>query len=196
MFELQESQVERGVFKLFLVKPLKYRFLNFIVSLGPIRGRLVGFSFFILGTLLNFWTLENLERVGSYFFIFRGIIWALFAISLVIYGAAFLLRTQSLLLKFDKIHQAFEYEFKSFWAKKPVAQGTWPFKDFKEIRVYGPTSSPQTPFGFIELSSKLPKDLLGSKFQFKVLSEDQIKIYPLNISKLIDKDPVGDWQEP
>jgi hypothetical protein len=202
MFELSGSQFEKGVLELRLEKsPAKI--LAWYLKLGPIKARLIAFAG------LGFAFMLGINRAPSKFFMESGwaassleasqmqdkVMWFVAAVSIFFYALVFMFRMEKLEISFDRSAQALEYfHIRPLFFQQP-RQGRIPFTLIQKLKVFAKDRAPHTPFGFIEITTKdLPKPY--NSLSFKVLTPEQLKFFPLNIGRIVDKEPEGDWVDP
>ncbi len=196
IFSLAGSQVDKGIFEIRLEKEAKGAWIRVIHSLGPVRGRLLALALFLLASYGNYFRLRYTQAYTPMFYATGALCWAGMLSGLAIYFTIFATRTEKLFIRFNKVKNVFDWEHIPFWTKMKAHRGEISFSNFNEIVVFGPHKEPTTPHGYIVLKTKYPPDVPGHCFKFKLLSEDQLKIYPLNLSKILNIDPKGDWVEP
>lgn len=199
MLELTGSQFEKGLLELRFEKREKGP-KKWLLSVAPNLRRVMALSIFLLSALLTY------QRQPGLFFFERAwvndsvgilqvqnvVTWSLMGIGLVIYFSVFVLRKVEVTLIFDRAAKLIRYEVGSAFMAQPPRQGLIPFGEIEVFRVYGAKSKPQTPHGYVEIG----REKGNENFKFRLLSDDQIKIYPLNISRILDRNPTGDWVDP
>lgn len=199
MFELDGSQFEKGVLEIRLAR-LTPKPWAWALQIGPIRGRLVALAFILGASAVTIYGQPARFLVGygmdplaaaRYAHILS---WILLIIGAAVYALAFVLRQERLDLVFDRREGSISYEHSPLFAKARVRSGLIPFKEIKALRFSGPDREPRTPYGFIEIDSSAPAPL--NAIRFRVLSEEQAKFYPLNLARILQKEPEGDWSDP
>lgn len=201
MLELASSHVEKSLFELRLEGegPKWARWIN---SLGPIRARLFALSFVVGAALLNFTTLpaaffmDNGWAQNSFQALnFQAYIkWVLAGIGLILWMMAFGLRKENLILVFDRLNSKLLFRYSPQFSLATIDEGEAPFSAIKRIEVFGPHRDPKTAYGFLEI--EITEDTQPKVFRFKILSEDQFRIYPTNLSRITGREPIGDWTDP
>jgi hypothetical protein len=205
MLELSAVNTQRGVFELTLEDELP-PLLRSIGRLGPIKTRLISIMLLLTAASLNFTTRpaqfflntgladNSLEAMS-----FQALLkWGIVSVALVVWGVAFLLRRGLLTLVFDRPTSTYHFRQRSRWNLAPLAEGEGAFSEVKAIRVFGPHREPKTQYGFMEIEIRPPLNVVGQLklFRFKLLSEDQLKIYPANLGQIVGREPEGDWVDP
>ena len=201
MFELSGTQFAKGVFELRLEKVAPRPFRG-LLQLGAIRGRLVALIFFVAAGFLTYLRQPSLlivnhrwASVATAIRIQDATTWTLMGIGLVIYVFVFVFRLEKMTLEFDRHDNELRYIHEPLNAKTRVREGRVPFSQIENIEVFAPNRSQKTPYGFLEVRLKdRPKPY--NRIRFRILSEEQFKIYPLNLSKIVGKSPIGDWKDP
>lgn len=201
MFELIGTQFDKGVLDFRLEKSLPQP-ISFIVGLGPIRGRLLALVFLGLASALSlarqpatYFVKNKIFEVAVANQVTITIIYLLFGIGLVLYVLVFFVRKESMDLSFDRADKMLRFRHFPKTAKMPAREGICDFGSLEAIEVFGPSREPKTPNGFIELRLKNHSKPYHC-IRFKLLSDEQFKIYPLNLSQMTGKTPVGDWSDP
>ncbi len=205
MYELDGTQFEKGIFELRLTKDVS-RLKRWIVMLGPVGGRLVALSLFLVSAFLTLkhqpavyilergWATGTVQAVKYQ----NAFIWALMGVGLIVYFSVLLFSQESVILTFDRAQGVLRYSIIGgrFRATK---QGIVPFKNIEVFKVHGPAAEPKSEHGYIEIRGRALESAPTSKpldIKFRLLSDDQLKIYPLNLSKMMDRMPTGDWVDP
>jgi hypothetical protein len=203
MFELAGSQFEKGVLELRLEKsPPKGT--GWYLRLGPIRARLIAFAGLFFAFLLG------VNRAPSQFFLENGwaadaiqaaemqnkVMWTVAIVAICFYALVFLLRVETLDVSLERSQGALYYFHRRPLFFQSAVQGRILFASVDKIVVHGPEREPKTPHGFIEILSKDGSPEPYKSIRFKVLSSDQLRFFPLNMGKIIDKEPEGDWSDP
>lgn len=202
MFELAGTHHSKGVFELRLERlekgPRKY-----LSKIGPIYGRLSAMVLFLIAVFLNFkrqpstWLLLNgyVDTLDAASRIQQTLVTGLMGVGIGIYLLVFFVHREGLLLIFDKSDKTLRYHKFSTSRFKRGEEGLISFSEITEFKVFGPQENPPTPYGHILFKAKK----LGVEHEFRValLSEEQFKFYPLNFSKIMDRDPVSKtWKDP
>jgi hypothetical protein len=205
MLELSAVHVEKGIFELTLEDELP-PVLRSIGRLGPIKTRLISVTLLLLAASLNFTTkpalyFMNVGLAGNTLAAINlqaMLKWSIVGVALLVWAVAFLLRRGLLTLVFDRPGGLYHFRQLSRWNLGPIAEGSGAFSEIKAIRVFGPQRDPKTPYGFMEVEILPANKVVGmpNLFRFKLLSEDQLKIYPANLAKIVGREPEGDWVEP
>jgi hypothetical protein len=202
MYELDGAQFEKGKFEIRSVEsaagPLKY-----LLMLGPIRGR------FVVLTILLVSAFATIQRQPGSLFATNGWVsspeqaamvqnifsWGLCVVAVLLWLVFLLFQESSLVLEFNKSKQELRTVEQPRLRQKTQKQGIFLFKDIREIRVFGKDKSPRTPYGYVSIRVA---DMSGQEesFSFKFLTDEQAKIFPLNIYRMTEKEPVGDWTDP
>jgi hypothetical protein len=203
MLELAAAQMEKGVFELRL-EGEGPRWASWITGLGPIRGRIFALVLVILAAGLNLttapaafffeqgWATSTLHALN----IQASVKWAIAGLGFVIWALAFGIRREELRLVFDRSAAHMAYRYRPQWNLAAVDQGQATFDNIRRIEVFGPAREPQTSFGFIEIEIFDAEEKREKLFRFKLLSEDQLKIYPANLARITGREPKGDWVDP
>lgn len=199
MFELTGTQYEKGRFELRLEK-VEYGPKKWLIILGPVRGRVVALTLFLLSSLLlitnqpaKFCLKMGWIQYGPDMLKVQNIVtWVLMIVGLVVYFSVFALKRAELTLVFDRVANGLRYSRGFNFTAQGTQQGLIPFQEIETFKVHGPDRKPRTPYGYIEIGAKKG----ATHFRFRVLSEDQFKIYPANIARILDRSPVGDWVDP
>jgi len=207
MWDLQGTQFDKGVLELRLEKQftgiLKLP-LRVVLALGPIRGRLLAISILLLGAYLNYlrqpfaWMLDSgylvdQRQAAGYVSLLT---WVFVGTAVLIYIGVFFVRQERLELEFDRHNKLLKWYLLPLGARFSAKEGEFPFSMIREIRVHAASSKHSAPHGFLEISFK---DLVKPPFKvlkLRFLSDEQKKIYPLNLYRLTDVKPVGDWSDP
>lgn len=203
MLELSAAEFKRGVFTLTLEEKLP-RWRSWATKLGPVKGRVIalGALLFALYMTLN----QNLARFlydSSYFESLArarefqsNLSWGLMMLAIAFYIYVGVFRREKMLLIFDPGKSQLRFFHSRRLMYSGEVEGLVPFREIEGIRVAGPQREPRTPYGYIELnlSPKLKKAY--RKLRFEILSEDQLKIYPMNLYRITECEPQGDWSEP
>ncbi|MBS1984849.1 MAG: hypothetical protein JST16_11830 [Bdellovibrionales bacterium] len=203
MFELSGTHFEKGVFELQCEQPSS-EFAGRILALGPLKGRLVALSFLLAASYLLYFQVpaRTLMRWGWASDPFAAhriqgiVVWGVVGLGLVIYMAALSLRPRMLTLTFDRGHSQVSVKRSGGYRWTPVKEDLAAFSSIKAIRVHGAHREPYTPHGFLELELPTLEDESLRVSRFRFLSDDQFRIYPLNIAKLTGVVPTGDWTDP
>jgi hypothetical protein len=103
----------------------------------------------------------------------------------------------------EKIHLFFErgaqsleyYHLKPFFFMTP-RQGRIPFSLIKKIQVSGPQREPHSEFGYVTIVATEEVPAPYKLLSFKILSQEQLQFYPLNMARIVGIDPEGDWVDP
>jgi hypothetical protein len=200
MYDLDGAQFERGEFEIRLEKRAPQP-LAAVLSLGPIRGRLVALSLILLSAAMVFsdqptsW-LQNLGVLpqGVLPQTYQGYFtWPVLAVGAVLWLSHFLFRKPRLTLIFDRSSSELRYSLEGLFAKSLPKEALVPFRNIQEIRVHAADSA-ASPFGWIELKLLASSPL--NSVCFRVLSAEQASIFPLNLSRVVGKEPVGAWVDP
>lgn len=203
MFDLVHSQFEKGSWSLDLEKAGP-SWLRPFTSLGPIRGRLLVFSMLGFSALMTYlryperWLLpeSGLGETPPFFprqvqLVFT---WGLAGLAMVIYVLVALIRKERFTLEVDRAGSAFRYLHVPKGSLNPSRDGLVPFSAIDVIKVHGPQARSDCPFGFIEIKTHDTGPMKQVSWRF--MSDEQRSFFPLNLSKLTGKTPVGDWVDP
>ncbi len=195
--------MEKGVFELRL-EGEGPRWAGWILRMGPIRGRVLALGLVLAAAGLNLttvpaafffdhhWTTSTIHALRMQ----AMLKWIIAAVGLVIWALAFGVRREELLLSFDRSASKLNYRYRPQWNLAALDQGQVGFENIRRIEVFGPQREPQTPFGFVELEIFDPDEKRQKQFRFRLLSEDQLKIYPANLGRVTGHTPKGDWSDP
>jgi hypothetical protein len=203
MLELAASHIEKGRFELRLEGDGP-RWARWIVGMGPSKSRLFALSFIVVAALLN------LTTAPAAFFLDQGWVantfqalswqayakWIIAGLGMLIWLVAFGARREELILQFDRMASKLHYRYAPQFTLAAVDEGEASFDGIRRIEVFAPTREPRTPHGFIEIEVYDAQEQKAKSFRFKLLSEDQFKIYPTNLGRFTGKEPVGDWTDP
>ena len=199
MFELEGAQYEKGKFELRLGKKLAGP-LKLLMSIGSIRGRFVVLAILLVTAfatvqrqpaalfITNAWVSspEEAQRVQSIFS------WGMCGVAVVLWMLFFVFRQETLLMVWDKTKLELKTHFVPKINQQPEITNLFPFKDVLEIKVFGPDRAPQTPHGYLQVRAK-DSDGVEKVFEFQFLTDEQAKFFPLNIYRISQILPVGDW---
>jgi hypothetical protein len=203
MLELARAKFEKGEFEITLEKvPPKWKAP--FVALGPIRGRLVALAIILFAGFLTFarqpgslvadkkWvsSAEAAAKVQDY------ATWSVLALGVLVYLMVFVFKKQQIILNFIRAKKEFRYYEEAAFKGQVPQEGLYRFEDLKEFEVIGPEKDPEAPCGFIHLKFSSPAMGGEKDFKFRMLTPDQIKIYPTNLARILEKDPTGDWVDP
>lgn len=203
MFELAGSKIEKGEFEIRLEKVVPAWKKPF-VKLGPIRGRLVALFFILVGGVFTF-----TKQPGS-LFVQRGWVqsaaealrvqqlatWATVGVGVLIYFLVVIFRQKKVSLFFHKGSKEFRYFIEPAWAAQRAEEGLFVFDDLTKFEVFGSQRSAGHPHGYIELAFESAPRNTKRGFKFRLLTDEQLKIYPANLARIMEKTPVGDWTDP
>lgn len=202
MLELAHSQVEKGKFEL-VMEGEGPGWARLIIKLGPVRPKLIALSLILLAASLNLGTAPAAffmdqgwaAHQGSALAAQNTLKWVLAGLGAAVWLTGFMVRQEKLQLTFDRIKNIFYYRYQPQFALAEVDEGEVDFKQLRRIEVFSAQKEPQTEFGYIELGVK-EEDIDEEKvFRFKVLSDEQFRFYPLNISRITGRTPIGDYVE-
>lgn len=193
VMEITGTQFERGIFELRLERKMPAWMRPFL-ALGQIAGRFVAIAFFLTSGFLTYkntlatWALRQgwVATPESALRFQETGIWFLMAVGLIFYGFALLVRQEKLVLGFDKHAGALRFSHLPLFAKAGIREGLIPFGDLKKIELIGPvlhiaTTHPQKKY---------------QDFRFRLMTEEQMKFFPLNLSRITGREPTGDWKDP
>lgn len=201
MFELVGSRFEKGEFEIRLEK-LVPTWQRLFTHLGPIRGRLVALTFIVLAGVCVFsrqpgtlaaqrgWA-TTAEQAQSFQQIGTGIF---LGIGIFVYFLTLVFRRKRVSLHFIRQDKEFRYYEDPAWAASRGEEGLFRFQDLKKFEVFSQERSPKDPYGYIHLTFSAQNQ--EKTFEFRLLSEDQFKIYPSNLARIMEKSPIGDWVDP
>ncbi|MEO5666597.1 MAG: hypothetical protein ABIR96_00920 [Bdellovibrionota bacterium] len=203
MLELASAQVEKGVFELRL-EGEGPRWARRFIALGPNRGRILALVLILGAASLNLtirpaafifesgWTTSTFNALR-----YQAMLkWLIAGSGLVVWAIVFGARKEELKLVFDKSASKVFYFLRPQWNLSNLEQGEASFANIRKIEVFAPYREPQTPYGFVEIGLFDAQEKAEKLFRFKVLSEDQLKIYPANLGRFTGRDPFGDWIDP
>jgi hypothetical protein len=201
MYDLAGTQFEKGTLEFRLEKRLAPP-LGLVVNLGPIKGRLVAMCLLLSTAFLTFkkqpvtWLIEHgwLYQGPTALQVQGAITWTLFFAAILIYAFIYTLRSEKLVLSFDKTKGMLRYVLIPKFLQKPEDRGLIPFSKIDTFKVYSKDREPRTPHGFVEIGGDAGGE--AKVFRFMLLSEDQFRIYPTNISRIIGRPATGDWSDP
>lgn len=203
MLELAASHIEKGKFELRLEGDGP-RWARWVVALGPVRARIFALSFVVAAALFN------LTTAPAAFFLDQGWVantfqalswqayvkWAVAALGLGFWLLAFGVKHEELILLFDRVASKLHYRYSPQFSLATVDEGECTFSAIRRIEVFSPERTPKTPYGFVEIEINDASWQDPKVFRFKLLSEDQLKIYPANLGRITGKEPIGDWEDP
>lgn len=202
MFEIAGTHFSKGVFEIELEKAPP-RWMAPILRFGQVRARLVVLALIALGFFAAFhqqparWFLgygylsrENTALVQ------KSVEWGLVGIAALLWLIVILRRPEKLSLIFDRGQQQFRFHHTPAGRHASAQEASFPVGTLGAIRAFGPDRDPKTPHGFleIELNAGLPEPY--KVFRFKLLSEEQFRIFPTNIMRMTGKTIEGDWTDP
>ena len=201
MFELSGTNFEKGLFELRLQEGARKGLWGRLCQLGPVNGRLVALAFFLLASFLLYFqvlarvlapwqSLHQAQRTQAW------ITWGLVAVGGVIYAVALVSQRAKVRVTFDRGRGQVHFHHAAMSRFQPARDSLAGFKEVTSIKVYGPQREPHTPHGFLEITTPTLTDTRLRTLRFQFLSDDQLKIYPLNLSKLTGIEPQGDWVDP
>ena len=202
MFEICGTHFARGVFELRLEKASSALVRPFL-KLGPIGGRVVALTFFVVAGLLTW------SRQPGFWLVSQGWVsdplmvvriqslttWPLMLVGGIFYLSAFLFRKERLELEFDRHNRQLRFHHRSLGARNPARDGVISFDSIVKMQAIGPAGNPRTPHGHLVLEV-LDSPKPYNRFSFSFLTDEQFRIYPSNLAKIVGKDPVGDWLDP
>lgn len=203
MFELTGTNFEKGVFDLRLESAGGGGWLSRFVALGPVKGRLVALVFFVLAGFLVYFRgpAELAMRMGwadsaiDAMRIQGFVVWGIVILGLVFYFIVLGMRRERLDLTFDRAKAQVRYRWLARAAFSPAKEAIAPFSAIEAMEVFGPEREPRSPHGFLELRVRdLEEPFRILRFRF--LTDEQRRFYPLNLAKLTDRQPQGDWVDP
>ena len=204
MYELFSTKAEKGNFEYELRKKAPW-YCRLAIKLGPLKGRVITFTIVILAAFMKFtnqpaqW-LVDLGWMSSYsenlYYLQLVLSWGMAIAGMVMWGMVIFFQQEKLHMVFDRPNQEVHFFKHPLGAKNPVQESLVPFKLFNSIKVFSAKKSPETDHGFIELACKDDVHLPEGKVRFKVLSQEQLEIFPNNFMNLLDIEPSGDWVEP
>lgn len=201
MLEVSGASFEKGRFEIRLEPAGEGN--RWIYALAPLRGRLIAISLFLVSGILIY------TQAPARFFVGHGwasnsaqawawqtwLTWSLVGIGIVCWAAAYLLRRESWTLIFDRGGSKLVLRRASMLSVIPVRESFATFREIDRLQVSGPDREPKSPHGYMEVEVGIwPEPERHTRFRF--LSDDQCRIYPLNISKMTGKTPGGDWVDP
>jgi len=203
MLEVAGTHFEKGVFELKL-EEAPTGGLGRIRDIHPVKGRLAALAVLALAGVLVYFQLpaEFFVRTGIASDVFVAlrmqslVIWFGFVgLTLAFYAVLLGWRRERMEIAFDR--HAGQVRVRSIpgFTLTPKREVTAPFNEVASLEVFSPERTPQTPHGFAEI--KLPR--LDPKFQsvrFRFLTDEQRQFFPLNLSKLLNVTPKGDWTDP
>jgi hypothetical protein len=193
LLELSGTQFERGIFEIRLERKVP-GWMKVFLTLGQINGRFVAIGFFLFSGFLTYknviarWVLEKgwVLDPTSALRIQETLTWTLMIVGLVFYGFALLIRQEKLVLAFDKHSNSLRFRHLSKFARRPEREGLIPFSDIHKIELSGPK---------VTLETRFPTKAY-QKFEFRLLTDEQKKFFPLNLSRITGLEPTGDWVDP
>jgi hypothetical protein len=202
MFELDGTQFEKGQFEIRLKKK-SAGLLRPLFALGPVHGR-----FIVLGILLvaAFATIqrqpaglfinhawvngpEQAEILQKYFS------WGMCLLAVFIWALLMLFREESLVLNFDKGKSELRTWHIPLLRQKLEQKGIYPFKDIVELKVFAKGNEVSAPHGYLKLRAK-DNEGTEKSFKFKFLTDEQFSFFPLNLYRITQLLPTGDWKDP
>jgi hypothetical protein len=196
MFELSATKFEKGIFELTLAKKPPAWLAPFI-WLGPIRSRLLalalilgaGSIYFFSGPTHGLLATDATSFATAYKL--QKALWIPVLLGIVVWATAFYLRREELVIGFDRGAQNLKCRHTPMGAKNPVVELDIPFGDIKAIEVFSATRGTPSPFGYVEVRTKVD-DAPFKALRFKLLSDDQFRIYPQNLAKMTGIEAQGD----
>ncbi len=200
MFELSGSQFEKGQLEIRLRRQ-RFGWLSPLMALGPIRGR-----FLVLGVLL-FSAFGTVQRQPGNLFITNGWVhspeaaamvqnifsWGLSVVAVLLWLVFLVFQEESLVLCFDKTKSELKTHFTPWVRQKVSEQGLFPFKHIQSLKVT--KANADAPFGSVAIYVK-DSDKNEKKFEFKFLTDEQFQFFPLNMYRITQIEPTGDWIDP
>ena len=204
MYEIEAANFRKGTFEIHLRNIRNFGPFKWLIELGPVKGRLVAMGGLLFSLMLSLnkapsrFILENgyAPDMDSALLIQQNIMWGIAVVFGVFYLSVFLFRREELELDFDRTKDILYYHHTPCFFLLPRRSGSWAFRDIRKIQVIAPENEPKSPYGVIEIEGPATAPSAYRSFRFRVLSEDQIKIFPLNISNLVGREPSGDWVSP
>ncbi|NCN26996.1 hypothetical protein GW915_05420 [bacterium] len=204
MFEVQAANFKKGIFELHLRKAVKIPLLAPIFRLGPVRGRLIGLAGLLFAFLLS------MNKAPSRFFLENGwasdeveallqqdrLMWTLVVVCALFYLLVSLLREAHLELDFDRQKEAIYFHFSPTFVLSRRKEGLIGFREVRKVEVFAPDREPKTSFGRIRIQGPATAPIPFRELDFALLSDEQREFFPLNLSRLMDIQPVGDWIDP
>lgn len=202
MFELAASEFHRGTLHIEIEKHVS-KLRRLANGIGPVRIRIVSiimlaFAFFLSvnhnpsrfmldsGYVTSFDQAWAIQMKFSYVIIALGVILHV--------GLGFWKR-EFMLLDFDKTKSQFRFFHQRAFHYARPAEGLVPFSQIKGIKVVKQKTT-ENSVGYVEID--LPESL-GPKYQkieIALLSDEQLKFYPLNLYRITGVCPTGDWTDP
>jgi len=202
MFELAGTHFAKGTLELDLEK-MPPRWMAWILRFGLVRGRMLVLSLIAAGFFLAYTQQPGRWLLGQGFFsnqvvygIQKTLEWGFVSVAGFLWLVVILRRPESLNLVFDRTKSEFRFVHTPGGRHAQAQEGTFPMATIQAIRVFGPEREPRTPHGFVEiaLGAGLPEPYQA--FRFRLLSEEQLKIYPTNLARMTGKAAEGDWTDP
>jgi IS1 family transposase len=124
------------------------------------------------------------------------LMWVVAGVSAFFYFLVFVFRMEKIHLFFERGAQSLEYyHLKPFFFMTP-RQGRIPFSLIKKIQVSGPQREPHSEFGYVTIVATEEVPAPYKLLSFKILSQEQLQFYPLNMARIVGIDPEGDWVDP
>jgi hypothetical protein len=200
MWELERASFNRGILELELARTPRGP-LWLVSKIGPLKGRLLALVLILSAGFMSYYLQPYRSLVNSGLLgteaakMLQGALNNLtLFLGVALYLLVFLWRQEKMLLVFDRHKQELHFEDWPAIKKMRTKRGFFPFKKIKAFIVNGPDKEPHTEHGFLEIQTDGSFSGYES-IRFKFLSDEQAKIYPLNIYRISDKLPVGDWSE-
>jgi len=203
VFDIAGTQFEKGQFDLTLEgeAPLPIRWAT---RLGPIRGRMVTLAIIAVTGYFSLKAVPSRHLFAEGYFsspdqaiLFQKILTGvLLAIALTIQGLVMMFRTEVLVLSFNRARTELRFLWTPRRNYKSATEGLIPFRDVTRFRVHGPDAATRSPHGFLELRGKNSVTGEERALDFRFMTDEQRQFFPLNLSKLMDRTPDGDWVDP
>lgn len=202
MFELAGSEFHRGILQIEAEKAVS-GFRRMANSIGPVRARFISIG------ILAFALFLSINRNPSRFLFESGyaasedlamamqikFAYGVMAFGVLVHILLGFWRREFIELEFDKTKQQLRfYHQGSFHYSRP-AEGMVPFREIGGIQVVNEKVT-KNSVGYVEL--RLPEHL-GAKYsalKIALLSDEQMRFYPLNLYRLTGILPKGDWTDP
>ena len=203
MLELSGTHFERGVFELRFDKPLPAAIRRW-ASWGPVRGRLIAMSVFLVAGLLLYFRVPALvllrfnvvDMPMTALRIQTALIWTLVGLGILLYLGVLMMQNPSVVAVFDRTQSQYRWRITPLWKLVPIKSSVAPLTAIQTLEVYGPEKDPKTPHGYIEIRAPELDEPSLKVLRFSFLSDEQFRFYPLNLSRMLQRRPQGDWVDP
>lgn len=202
MFELAASEFHRGTLHIEAEKVVS-SFRKWANSIGPIKSRFISMGILVFAFLLNvnpnparfFFESGHAPTLEAAWQLQLKLSYFLVAFGVLVHVLLGFWRREVMVLDFDKSKSQLRfYHQGSFHYSRP-AEGVVPFSEIRGIEVVNKKTS-KNSVGYVEIQLPTHLGKTYSSISIGLLSEDQMKFYPLNIYRITNIQPKGDWVDP